>query len=97
MAELGPVTDREHDRAGELVARLGIERLVTVGHRARRIAEGATREGMEPGRVAACETWEEALAAVRAEARPGDVVLVKGSRVAGLERLAEALRTEEGP
>ncbi len=39
----------------------------------------------------ACATREEALAHVRELARPGDVVLVKGSRVAGLEWLAEAL------
>jgi UDP-N-acetylmuramoyl-tripeptide--D-alanyl-D-alanine ligase len=32
-----------------------------------------------------------ALALLRAEVRPGDVVLVKASRSSGLERLAEAL------
>ena len=50
------------------------------------------REGVEPGNVASYDTADEALADVRAHARPGDVVLFKASRVAGLERLAEALR-----
>ncbi|HET6771436.1 MAG TPA: UDP-N-acetylmuramoyl-tripeptide--D-alanyl-D-alanine ligase [Actinomycetota bacterium] len=92
MAELGRISGEEHERVGELVARLGIERLITVGTSARRISVGATREGVEPERVTACETVEEALASVRSAARTGDVVLVKASRRAGLERLAEALR-----
>jgi UDP-N-acetylmuramoyl-tripeptide--D-alanyl-D-alanine ligase len=92
MTELGRISGEEHERVGELVARLGIERLITVGTPARRISVGATREGVEPERVTACETVEEALAAVRSAARTGDVVLVKASRRAGLERLAEALR-----
>jgi UDP-N-acetylmuramoyl-tripeptide--D-alanyl-D-alanine ligase len=56
------------------------------------IATAAVREGVEPEHVAAVDTEEEALADVRRTAAPGDLVLVKGSRVAGLERLAEALR-----
>ena len=50
------------------------------------------REGVEPENVAAYERPEDALEDVRAHARAGDVVLFKASRVAGLERLAEALR-----
>jgi UDP-N-acetylmuramoyl-tripeptide--D-alanyl-D-alanine ligase len=92
MAELGPVAREEHERVGELVARLGIERLVVVGTEARSIARGAIREGVEPGNVAVVDLVDEALADVRDHARPGDVVLIKGSRVAGLETLAEALR-----
>jgi UDP-N-acetylmuramoyl-tripeptide--D-alanyl-D-alanine ligase len=95
MAELGGFSGEEHERVGELVARLGIERLITVGTPARRISVGATREGVEPERVTACETVEEALAAIRSVARTGDVVLVKASRRAGLERLAEVLRGTE--
>jgi UDP-N-acetylmuramoyl-tripeptide--D-alanyl-D-alanine ligase len=68
MAELGAVSLEEHERVGEVVARLGIERLVVVG------------------------TPAEALSEVRAHARSGDLVVVKGSRVVGLEWLAEALR-----
>jgi len=34
---------------------------------------------------------DEALEVVRAELRPGDSVLVKGARVLGLERVADAL------
>jgi UDP-N-acetylmuramoyl-tripeptide--D-alanyl-D-alanine ligase len=92
MAELGEISAVEHERAGELVARLGIERLVVVGADARLIGVGAVREGVEADRVIQCETVEEATEAVRKDVRPGDVVLVKGSRVAGLESLAEALR-----
>lgn len=95
MAELGHISGEEHERVGELVARLGIDRLITVGTQARRISVGATREGVEPERVTACETVEEAVAAIRSAARAGDVVLVKASRRAGLERVAEALRGTE--
>ena len=92
MAELGVASDVEHERVGELAARLGIDRVVVVGEGARLIAAGAVREGVEPDRVIRTNTPEEAADAVRRVARPGDLVLIKGSRAAGLERVAEALR-----
>jgi UDP-N-acetylmuramoyl-tripeptide--D-alanyl-D-alanine ligase len=92
MAELGPISSDEHDRLGELVVRLGVDRLVTVGPVARAVAGAALREGAAPDSVVSVDTPAEAADDVRAWARAGDVVLVKGSRVAGLERVAEALR-----
>ena len=92
MAELGPISEDEHDRVGELAARIRVDRLVTVGEAARAIARAAVREGMEPGDVASYDDPGGALEDVRRWARPGDLVLCKGSRVAGLETLAEALR-----
>ncbi len=92
MAELGPIADREHERVGELAARLRIDRVITVGEEAALIATAAEREGVEPENIAAYEEMDEALADVRVHARSGDLVLCKASRVAGLERLAEALR-----
>jgi len=92
MAELGAISLEEHERLGELIVRIGVERLITVGEEATPIARAAIREGQLPEDVAVCNHLEEAGAALRAWIRPGDVVLLKGSRVAGLERLAEALR-----
>jgi UDP-N-acetylmuramoyl-tripeptide--D-alanyl-D-alanine ligase len=92
MAELGPIAAEEHARVGELATRLRVDRVVTVGQQAEAIAAAAVREGVEPGNVASYGDLEGALADVRAHAHEGDVVLVKASRVAGLERLAEALR-----
>lgn len=92
MAELGSVSVEEHERVGELAARLRIDRLITVGARADVIAVSAVREGVEPDRVTRCATVDEAVEAVAAQARPGDLVLVKASRAVGLERLAERLR-----
>ncbi len=92
MAELGPIADEEHERLGNLAARLRVDRLVAVGDEARAIAMAGLREGIEPDNVAAYGDPADALADVRAHARAGDVVLVKGSRVVGLETLAEALR-----
>jgi UDP-N-acetylmuramoyl-tripeptide--D-alanyl-D-alanine ligase len=92
MAELGPIAFDEHERIGEIVVRIGVDRLVTVGAQAETIARAAIREGILPEDVACYATADEAVADVRAWARPGDVVLVKGSRIVGLERVAEALR-----
>jgi UDP-N-acetylmuramoyl-tripeptide--D-alanyl-D-alanine ligase len=92
MAELGPISLKEHERVGELAARLRVDRLITVGSSARPIATAGVREGVEPDHVAAYDAPDDALEDVRRWARPGDLVLFKGSRVAGLEKLAEALR-----
>ena len=92
MAELGPIAFTEHERLGELVVRIGVDRLITVGDEARAIARAAIREGQLPQDVASYDRPEDAAEDVRAWVNAGDVVLLKGSRVAGLERAAEALR-----
>ncbi|MBW3602707.1 MAG: UDP-N-acetylmuramoyl-tripeptide--D-alanyl-D-alanine ligase, partial [Actinobacteria bacterium] len=89
MAELGEGSAGEHARVGRLAARLGVDGIVVVGREA-----AAIGEAVEPGaatRVVAAEDAEAALAALRERLGPGDVVLVKGSRVAGLERVAAGL------
>jgi UDP-N-acetylmuramoyl-tripeptide--D-alanyl-D-alanine ligase len=95
MAELGPISVEEHERVGELLARLGIDELVTVGEQATVIAVGAEREGVEPERIHRAGSAEGALEVLRELLRPGDLILVKASRVAKLERIAEALRSAE--
>ena len=92
MAELGPIAFEEHERLGELVVRIGVDRLITVGEPARAIARTAVREGQLPEDTASYDDPAEAAADVLAWARGGDVVLLKGSRIAALERVAEALR-----
>jgi len=91
MAELGPIEFEEHERLGELVVRVGVDRLITVGERARAIARAAVREGQLPEDAASYEDPADATADVLGWVREGDVVFLKGSRVAALERVAEAL------
>jgi UDP-N-acetylmuramoyl-tripeptide--D-alanyl-D-alanine ligase len=92
MAELGPISEDEHERVGEQAARIRVDRLITVGGAADAVARAAIREGMEPTDVAIYDTPEEALEDIRRSAAPGDLIVFKGSRVAGLETVAEALR-----
>jgi UDP-N-acetylmuramoyl-tripeptide--D-alanyl-D-alanine ligase len=92
MAELGPIAQGEHERLGELAARIRVDRLITVGDAAKTIATAGIREGVEPENVASYQDAREALEDVKRSARPGDLVLFKASRAVGLETLAEALR-----
>lgn len=91
MAELGSLTELAHFRLGEQVARLGIGELVTVGARAKRIAEGALAEGMMGASVQSFADAGDAGLAVGARLEPGDVVLVKASRVMGLEAIVDQI------
>jgi UDP-N-acetylmuramoyl-tripeptide--D-alanyl-D-alanine ligase len=91
MAELGPDGPAEHDALGRLAVRLDITRLIAVGEPARPIQHGAALEGSWAGEATWVPDVGSALSVLRAELRPGDVVLVKASRAASLERVAIAL------
>ena len=76
---------------GEYVSELGLDTLVTVGERARRIADGALAAGMASSAVRPCATPDEASEVLDDLLVPGDVVLVKASRVMGLERVVDGI------
>lgn len=91
MLELGDRASAEHDAVGRQAVRLDVSRLVAVGEGARPIQLGAAHEESWGGEATWVADAEEALRTIRAQLRPGDVVLVKASRATGLESLAEAL------
>ncbi len=81
MAELGAGSRAFHRDIGDEADALGIDVLVTVGEEATGYTEGFGGETYATG------TPEEASALLEEIAQPGDRVLVKGSRSAGLERV----------
>jgi len=91
MAELGSLTELAHFRLGEDLAEGGVDLLVTVGPRARRIAEGARAAGLPAEAIAGADDAAGALELVSSLVAPGDVVLVKASRVMGLEAIVEGV------
>lgn len=91
MLELGDSSTDAHDSIGRLAVRLDISRLVAVGEGARPIHMGAAHEGSWGEESTWVPDTEAAVALLRAELRPGDVVLVKASRSVGLEKVVEAL------
>lgn len=91
MAELGSLSELAHFGLGEYSASLPLDMLVTVGERASRIAEGAVRAGLAQERVRSCAGVEDGCEFLLEELRAGDVVLVKASRVVGLERVVEGI------
>ncbi|RHW25181.1 UDP-N-acetylmuramoyl-tripeptide--D-alanyl-D-alanine ligase [Nocardioides immobilis] len=89
MLELGSEHEAGHRAVGADAVRLGVDVVVVVGEPAASIADAiAAAEGPI---VVRTEGRDEALAWVRQNAAPEDVVLVKASRGAALEWVAEQL------
>jgi UDP-N-acetylmuramoyl-tripeptide--D-alanyl-D-alanine ligase len=80
LAELGEYERAGHERVGGLAAALGVDRLVVVGEPASPIHRGAGRQRQWKGESVLVADQAAAVAVLRRELRPGDVVLVKGSR-----------------
>ncbi|HZG04198.1 MAG TPA: UDP-N-acetylmuramoyl-tripeptide--D-alanyl-D-alanine ligase [Streptomyces sp.] len=92
MAELGEDSLAEHDAVGRLAVRLNVSKLVAVGGReAAWLDMGAKNEGSWGEESVHVSDAQAAIDLLRDELRPGDVVLVKASRSAGLEKVALAL------
>jgi UDP-N-acetylmuramoyl-tripeptide--D-alanyl-D-alanine ligase len=91
MAELGEQTTQAHDAVGRLAVRLDVDQLVVVGEAARTLHLGACLEGSWNSESLLVPDADAAVATLRELLRPGDTVLVKASRAAALEQVAEAL------
>jgi UDP-N-acetylmuramoyl-tripeptide--D-alanyl-D-alanine ligase len=94
MLELGPYGRDAHATLGTLAVEVGVDLLVTVGTGADvHAAAAAARAGGL--RVVEATDPAAAASAVRGEASAGDAVLVKASRLVGLEQVAAALQPRE--
>ena len=91
MTELGASADEEHATIGALVNRLGIQRLVVVGERARGIHSAVTATDGWAGTADFVTTADDAFGLLDAELGPDDVVLVKSSKSANLRFLGDRL------
>ncbi|HEY2342095.1 MAG TPA: UDP-N-acetylmuramoyl-tripeptide--D-alanyl-D-alanine ligase [Chthoniobacteraceae bacterium] len=90
MGELGIEAENGHKRVGEEAVREGLDCVIGVGAEAKWITDTAWRGGVE--KVLHFGEVEDAVRALREIAHAGDVVLVKGSRSARMERVVEALQ-----
>ena len=95
MAELGDITAESHEEAGRLAAQAGVTGLIAVGEQARPVLDGARAQPGWRGEAIAVPDARAAIAALRNRLRPGDVVLVKASRAAGLTEVAAGLLEED--
>ncbi len=89
MGELGPISEQAHLEVGKLAVDCGTDILITVGRRSRKTAQAARENGLPRGSVFATNGVDKAAEILRAIIEPGDVVLIKGSRFLGLERLVD--------
>ncbi len=90
MAELGERSEAEHREVGRAAARAGIDFILSVGELAGPVAEGVN--GDARGHVEHFSSHADCAGFLAGEARPGDLVLVKGSRSSGMEKVLEILR-----
>ena len=90
MLELGELAEPSHTQVGRHAAGR-VDTLYTVGELANLIAEGARAAGL--GDVRPLGSKADAAEALRALLRPGDALLVKGSRALALETVVGELET----
>lgn len=90
MAELGDHSESAHAEVGRLAVELGVEQLIAVGKMAGTMAQAARNAGLS--RVIELVDAEAAALAIKSFLKAGDTVLLKASRSARLERIAQALK-----
>jgi UDP-N-acetylmuramoyl-tripeptide--D-alanyl-D-alanine ligase len=95
MLELGTHSARLHEECGRAAAVAALDVLITIGGPpSRALADAAIAAGMRADTVTSVATSREAAEAVLERVRPGDLVLVKGSRGIGTDLVVERLKAE---
>lgn len=92
MLELGDASHEEHYRIGAYAAATGADVLAAVGKFSDDMKCGAHDAGMDSSCIYAFAETEEVINALTKIIRPGDVVLIKGSRRMRMERIVDFLR-----
>jgi UDP-N-acetylmuramoyl-tripeptide--D-alanyl-D-alanine ligase len=95
MFELGSHSEEYHRALGEKAAASGADRVYATGAFAETVAAGAREKGMTVQQTVS-GSREEILVEIKHRLSPGDWVLVKGSRAAGMEKIVSDLTAWAG-
>lgn len=96
MLELGDQTEQAHRTTGKRAADLGVQMLIAVGDWAEALSRGARESTSPPQEIHTVASAQEASSIVLEGCRPGDWILVKGSRRMAMERVVDALMARFG-
>jgi len=89
MAELGTISVASHEDVGKHAAKLAVDFLITVGDKSADTARAAREAGMPEEKIFEFGQTEEAGRFLQERMKPGDLVLIKGSQSARMERIAK--------
>ena len=90
MLELGEISEKEHMNAGIQASEI-FDVIICIGSDAKYIGKGAIENGFDKGHVYFFANNEEVVSEINSILRPGDAVLMKGSRGMKLEEVAESI------
>src|SRR6056297_112435 len=94
MLELGVYTEEGHREVGKAMVDSGFNKLVTVGERAWNIAQAARDQGMKKGDVFHFSDNREAGKFVQSRIEQGDLIFIKGSQGARMEKIVKELMAD---
>jgi UDP-N-acetylmuramoyl-tripeptide--D-alanyl-D-alanine ligase len=94
MLELGEDADRLHREVGAWVTSSGVDVLIGIGGLTRVTVDEARASGMSPDAAVFFGDKTEAMQQMSQLVEPRDAVLVKGSRMAGLEEICDLLKRQ---
>lgn len=92
MLELGRTSKQAHEEIGQLIAKLDISNLFSVGKMAKYVADGAIKNGFNKAEIFIAEDKKDIIKQLLNKVKKGDVVLIKGSRAMKMEEIVEALK-----
>ena len=92
MLELGDFSAKEHYKIGTYAASSGVDVLIAAGSFSGDMKRGALASGMNCTNIYAFPTAEEVIASLEGIIKPGDSVLLKGSRRMKMECIVDYLR-----
>jgi UDP-N-acetylmuramoyl-tripeptide--D-alanyl-D-alanine ligase len=91
MLELGSETEEAHREAGRTAAHISAHRLLAIGPHAGLVVASAVEAGMERNQVEVVGDHSDMVARIMEDLKPGDLVLIKGSRRMALDQVVEGL------
>ena len=91
MYELGEREQVGHQEVGEAAAAIAVDALLAVGNLGQWIAQGGLMAGLPQDRVVQCENNAQAVAELQKIVKPGDTLLIKGSRGMRMEEIVKEL------
>ena len=90
--ELGDATIHAHKEAGRKVAEAGVYSFFALGDHAHEMTNSAQIAGIPASRLKVVDNHDEMVKEIADTMRKGDLILLKGSRKMGLEKVVQGLR-----